>query len=78
MYWKLVQFESSKSCCSRLAKLLVKHKFKEAEEFCGLFQLDVEEVHRSRAQYLCDLLNPWHNTDATASLALLDMEAGSR
>ncbi|XP_063874801.1 kinetochore-associated protein 1-like [Scylla paramamosain] len=62
---------------ARLAKLLVKHKFKEAEEFCGLFQLDVEEVHRSRAQYLCDLLNPWHTTNATASLTMLDMEAGS-
>ncbi|MPC23305.1 hypothetical protein E2C01_016349 [Portunus trituberculatus] len=61
---------------ARLAKLLVKHKFKEVEEFCVLFQVDIEEVHRIRAQYLCDLLNPRRN-DGTASLALLDVEAGN-
>lgn len=62
---------------ARLAKLLVKRKFKEAEEFCNLFQLDVEEVHKARAQHLCELLNPWHSTSNMASLTMHDMEAGS-
>ncbi|KAK3873420.1 hypothetical protein Pcinc_021553 [Petrolisthes cinctipes] len=44
---------------ARLAKLLAKNRFKEAEEFCVMFNLDTEEVYKARTKYLCDLMNPW-------------------
>ncbi|KAG0729033.1 Kinetochore-associated protein 1 [Chionoecetes opilio] len=39
--------------------------------------LESEAVHKGKARYLCDLLNPWHNALPMASLTLLDMEGGS-
>nr|XP_045608733.1 kinetochore-associated protein 1-like [Procambarus clarkii] len=45
---------------ARLAKLLMKRKFKAAEEFCDRFGLNIEEVHKARARFLCDLMNPWN------------------
>ncbi|XP_064111432.1 kinetochore-associated protein 1-like [Macrobrachium nipponense] len=44
---------------ARLAKLLRSRKFTEAMEFCKTFNLDVEEVNKAHARYLCDLMNPW-------------------
>ncbi|XP_068231319.1 kinetochore-associated protein 1 [Palaemon carinicauda] len=44
---------------ARLAKLLRSRKFTEAMEFCKTFKLDVEEVNKAHARYLCDLMNPW-------------------
>lgn len=57
---------------ARLGKLLMKRKFKEAEEFCVRFGLDIEKVHKARAKFLCDLMNPW-NISAT-NITLIDVD----
>ncbi|XP_066943514.1 kinetochore-associated protein 1 [Macrobrachium rosenbergii] len=46
---------------ARISKLHGTRKLKptEAMEFCKTFNLDVEEVNKAHARYLCDLMNPW-------------------
>ena len=48
---------------ARLAKLLRRNKFKEAEQFAESFGLDKEEVWRSRSQHLLKFLSPWQAED---------------
>lgn len=57
---------------ARLAKLLRKRKFVEAEEFCKRFGLDVEEVYKARAKYVCELMNPWNTSAGNVTLAELE------
>ncbi|KAK7086198.1 hypothetical protein SK128_002833, partial [Halocaridina rubra] len=58
---------------ARLAKLLRKHKFVEAKEFCQTFSLDIEEVNKAHARYLCDCMNPWKISATSATLNETDV-----
>ncbi|XP_076037805.1 kinetochore-associated protein 1-like [Oratosquilla oratoria] len=52
---------------NRLTKLLNKKKFQEAMEFCKQFGLEVEDVYKAQALYVCDLINPWRMTSGNVT-----------
>ncbi|KAJ8308208.1 hypothetical protein KUTeg_013082 [Tegillarca granosa] len=45
---------------TRMYRFLHKNKFEEAENFAKLFQLDIELVHKVKANFLLDQLSPWN------------------
>ncbi|KAL4233776.1 Kinetochore-associated protein 1 [Mactra antiquata] len=57
---------------TRLYRILQKNKFDEAEKFANLFQLDMELVHKVKANFLIDELSPWkcteHDSDKIATM----------
>ncbi|XP_071532362.1 kinetochore-associated protein 1 [Panulirus ornatus] len=61
---------------ARLAKLLMKRKFKEAETFCSRFGLNIEEVHKAQAKFLCDLMNPWNTSAPNITINEMDGNGG--
>ncbi|KAG7167662.1 Kinetochore-associated protein 1-like [Homarus americanus] len=61
---------------ARLAKLLMKRKFKEAEDFCGRFRLNIQDVHKARAKFLCDMMNPW--ITSAQNMSVIEIEGSGR
>ena len=48
---------------ARLARLLKRLKFEEAEKFAASFNLDKEQIHHARASWLLNFLSPWKPED---------------
>ena len=48
---------------ARLARLLKRNKFEEAEQFATSFALDKEQIYRSKSSWLLDFLSPWRQED---------------
>ncbi|XP_052766209.1 kinetochore-associated protein 1-like [Mya arenaria] len=57
---------------TRLYRILQKNKFEEAEQFANLFRLDIELVHKVKANYLIDQLSPW-NADKHSQIEVATM-----
>ncbi|WAR18487.1 KNTC1-like protein [Mya arenaria] len=55
-----------------LYRILQKNKFEEAEQFANLFRLDIELVHKVKANYLIDQLSPW-NADKHSQIEVATM-----
>ena len=62
---------------ARLARLLKRLKFEEAEKFAASFNLDMEQVHRARASWLLNFLSPWKPEDPSQphGKVIKDLEA---
>lgn len=54
----------------------MKRKFKDAEVFCERFGLDIEDVHKARARFLCDQMNPWNIS--APNITLNELEGNGR
>eukprot|EP00090_Calanus_glacialis_P046972 TRINITY_DN9495_c0_g1_i1.p1 TRINITY_DN9495_c0_g1~~TRINITY_DN9495_c0_g1_i1.p1 ORF type:complete len:2089 (+),score=822.89 TRINITY_DN9495_c0_g1_i1:455-6268(+) len=48
---------------ARLARLLKRNKFEEAEKFATSFALDKEQIYRAKSAWLLDHLSPWRQED---------------
>ena len=48
---------------ARLARLLKRGKFDEAEKFAARFNLEAEQIHRARSSFLLHYLSPWAAED---------------
>ena len=59
---------------ARLARLLKRYKFDEAEKFADCFSLDKQQVYRAKSSFLLNYLSPWKPEDpAWPHSAVLDM-----
>ncbi len=59
----------------RLARMLRRQRFAEAEAFADTFNLDKEELYQARAGWLLDKLSVWHQQDEEDDVIKMAAEA---